>query len=185
MRPNKRVQRTRLRSPLTRHPLGGHQSPARLLFLLAAMAATACSRIIRDPVEPLVGPTPIVSHEDVVVRVVDVSSAPLPGALVEIEFESGGVRSKCICTTGSKGTAGFRSVQGEAVNVVARLNGFTEAKRERLALNPAQLVEITVHLTIAPRSGFTVSPPEELSPVSVTAPRPTASPIPMEHTKCS
>jgi hypothetical protein len=49
--PNKRVQRTRLRSPLTRHPLGGRNTIVALVLvgLQAAIATSVPSRPERTP----------------------------------------------------------------------------------------------------------------------------------------
>jgi hypothetical protein len=166
-------------SPLTRHPLGGHQWLLRLA-VLGCLVACACHQVIKDPAWP--GPQPAWTHEDVIVTIVDSSGMPLPGVVVTLEYSVGGTPTACRCATGSEGTAGFRAIPSDSVDIFVRMRGFGEVGRRDFLLNPAKVVELTLVLKASSADGPAGT---SMAAPSVGTSTANQTPLPSDHVKCT
>ena len=112
-RPNKRVQRTRLRSPLTRHPLGGGS------IMVARVAAMALLIMGMSSGSAIVWTKP----GELRMVVVDRDGKPIPGVSVELKATTDGSPHRTMISD-TKGRAAFGGVSPGAYILTFELSGF-------------------------------------------------------------
>jgi hypothetical protein len=126
-------------------------------------------------------PTVTPALDQLLVRVRDAQGSSLPGAVVSIQV---GGQPICSCVADVKGTARFRGITSQSVDVLVSLMGFSDFQSKKVFLEPATTISLDAFLRLAPFGGdrFVDERPPPV-PHSGT-PTPTPTPIPRGQVDC-
>jgi hypothetical protein len=123
--------------------------------------------------------------EQLVVVAVDEQGGRLPGAMVTITRPND---RDCVCQTDSMGTARFRNIQSDVVDVTITLPGFRPQDLKKLHVQERNPTPVRVMLPIYYEQGDNFMVVEQLGATPTPTPNPpppTPTPIPQGAVECS
>ena len=190
------MQRTRLRSPLTRHPLGGRKlrylSVATKSGLLCVVTVWSINVVAARPLEsgkssvsitPTATPTAV---PQLIVTAVDMRGDALPGVFVKVSYVSARGPRVVSCSAGMRGLVTISGLPVDAADVVVRLPGFREELFKDVRLGRAGGVSLVARMeTVASDRDLEVNDEGHLILTPVVTPTVTPVPAEMATVRCT